>query len=86
MDDGSERKTEEEAEVWNTTDVLLVVLALSSHRLLRGAATVLRAPAQAVRHPVHLLQRFEPTETEERTCTLAWLERARKTGTGRSAR
>lgn len=48
MEDGSERKSEEEEKVFNTTYVLLVVLALSSHRLLWGAATVLRAPTQAV--------------------------------------
>ena len=56
------------------TYVLLVVLALSSHGLLWSAATVLRAPTQAVRHTVHLLQRFEPTHTgEEGTCMLAGL-------------
>lgn len=37
------------------TYVLLVVLALSSHRLLWSAVTVLRASTQAVRHTVHLL-------------------------------
>lgn len=37
------------------TYVLLVVLALSSHRLLWSAVTVLRASTQTVRHTVHLL-------------------------------
>lgn len=37
------------------TDVLLMVLALCSHRLLRGAVAMLRAATQAVRHTIHLL-------------------------------
>lgn len=37
------------------TDVLLMVLALCSYRLLRGAVTMLRAATQAVRHTIHLL-------------------------------
>lgn len=54
--------TNNECELWQPvlTYVLLVVLALCSHRLLGGAVTVLRAAAQAVRHTIHLLQRFEP--------------------------
>lgn len=37
------------------TDVLLMVLALCSYRLLRGVITMLRAATQAVRHTIHLL-------------------------------
>lgn len=37
------------------TDVLLVVLALCSNRLLRGAVAMLGAATQAVRHTIHLL-------------------------------
>lgn len=54
--------THSECELWQPvlTYVLLVVLALCSHRLLGGAVTVLRAATQAVRHTIHLMQRFEP--------------------------
>lgn len=56
-----ERRGEMSAPV--LTYVLLVVLALSGHRLLRSAVAVLRAPTQVVRHAVHLLQRLEPMQT-----------------------
>lgn len=49
------------------TYVLLVMLALGGHRLLRGAAAVLGAATQAVRHAVHLLQGLEP-EAEDEGC------------------
>lgn len=47
------------------TDILLVLLALSGHRLVRSAAAVLRASTQAVRHAVHLLQRLKPAHMWE---------------------
>lgn len=63
------------------TNVLLVVLALSSHGLLRSAVTVLRAPTQAVRHAVHLLKRLEPVQTvEDRSRMSAGFERTGKAG------
>lgn len=48
------------------TYVLLVMLTLGGHGLLWSAVAMLRAATQAVGHAVHLLERLEPEEEEDK--------------------